>query len=396
MRRLHGRRSWRSRVAWSRLLLAILALLLGSAGGLRSAFAEETTIGRVAVTSVDDRSFAVSWVTDQPADGYVLYGTDPNRADAWTRVDDVRGSGYTGYTHYVSVENGDPKPVEPSTTYYFSVTSTRTTVTISGSSRLTITTGPTLGQAPAPNFFSAIVRYANASPASGVLVFVTLQRVVSGQPTEISQELSGLTDNSGAFSIDVSRARVALGGTTGDYFRLSTTSADEKISYELDAGVGNRVSGTVDGNTTSEGTAALLQPRLISLPMPPPAPVVTASPTSALVVTPPPPLEQTASPSVATPRPSPTPPRAATATPVPPTPTPGSTPSPAPASPTMTSPPAATVATPAATPTPAAAAATDSPRLPPGILAVIGVAVLLVTTGIALTAVGLFESSRRR
>ncbi len=397
-----GRRSRRAslRVTRASLLLCLAALLLGPAS-LHSALAAEATIGRIAVTSVAESSFAVSWVTDQPADGYVLYGTDQNRPDAWTRVDDVRGPGYQGYTHYVSVENGDPGAVAHSTKYYFSVTSTQTTVSVSGPSPLSVTTGAApLGQAPEPNFFSGIVRYSNASPAAGVLVFVTLQRPVVGMAPVTSQRLSGLTDISGTFSIDVSRARHDSSGTLGDYFRLSTTSADEKVIWELDAGTGSRVTGTVDGNATSAGSAAPVQPRMITLPMAPPALLPTPSPTSALVLTPPPPLEQTVTPATATPRPSPSPTATlqATATQVPPTPAAG-TPSPAAPTSTATPTPLATVAagaTPAATPTVVAVAAADQPRVPPSILAVIVAAVLLITTGLALTGIGLIENSRRR
>ena len=379
------------------LLLALL-LLLGPVVPLRSAFAAETTIGRIAVTNVDDKSFAISWVTDQPADGYVRYGLDPNAVNnTWTRVEDVRGPSYTGYTHYISVENGDPGRVDPSTTYYYTVTSTRTTVAITAGVPQMVRTSETLpDQPPPPNFFSGIVRYVDGSPAAGTLAFVTLQRVVSGQPTVTSQQLSGLTDRSGAFSIDVSHARVARGQVTGDYFRLSTTSADEKIIYELDAGQGNRISGTADGNTTSAGSAAPVQPRVFTLQMPP-GPVPTASPTSALVVTPPPPLAPALSPSPTTARPSPSSTPTRPATPTPPAPTPAA-PSPTQSPVDASSPTATSDATPtvAPTPTPPRSAAADAGRVPPGILAVIGVAVLLITTGLALTAIGLLEASRRR
>jgi hypothetical protein len=367
-------------------------------------FAEETTVGRISVSSVDDRSFAVTWVTDQPADGFVRYGADPSQPDAWTRVDDVRGPSYRGYTHYVSVENGDPGLVAPGRVYFFSVTSGGTTTALSGQARLMATTGPTLaGPGPTPNFFSGIARYSDGRPAPGVIVLVTLQRIATGGTTEASQPLSGLSDDSGAFSVDVSLARIARAQGAAEYFRLSANSADEKVGYELDAGRATRVTGSVDANATSAGSAAPAQPRLLTLPfLDASTPGLLAS-TTAVVVPTPPPVAPTVSPAATAVRPSPSP----TATRVAPA-TPSATRLPDAPSPTVEATPAGTPGgspsaiaggeTPgaAATPTPPAGTGAAGRRVPLAILAVIGAAILLVTTGLALTAVGLVEASRRR
>ena len=96
----------------SPLLLPLVAPIIAPLGGAlgaqpRAAFAAETILSPVVVTNVNDQSFAITWTTDQVTDGYVRYGVDSVPSAAWTRVDDVRGSNFTGYTHYVSVERDD-------------------------------------------------------------------------------------------------------------------------------------------------------------------------------------------------------------------------------------------------------------------------------------------------
>jgi hypothetical protein len=394
-------------LAFSLLLAPLVEPVVGEpVAEPRPAFAAEVTFGPIEVSNVDDQSFAISWTTDQVIDGYVRYGTDPSQPDAWTRVDDVRGANYLGYTHYVSVDKGDPGPVEPGTVYYFTVSSGTTMLSASASGRLTVTAGSVIAVSPpAPNFFSGIVQDRDGRLAAGVLVLVRLQRAAAGGSTEVSQPLSGLTDNSGAFSVDVSRARISRGQGVVEYFQLSTTSTDEKVSYELDAGRGNRASGAIDANATSAGSAAPSQPRIIRLPAAvSSAPVQTGSPTTGPVVATPPPVAPTVSPeaTAARPSPSPSPTRPAPASPTvaasPPPGTPQPTPSATPEVVPTGSPAVVSDATPAApaSPTPTASPAVEGPRVPPTILVVIGAAILLVTVGLALAAVGFVEASRRR
>ncbi len=83
----------------------------------------------VTVTNVSDNRFTVSWVTKEPAEGFVLYGTDSSRVS--TRALDERDqlSGDTGLyrTHSVTVTGLVPKTV-----YYAKVGSNNAAYEVDG------------------------------------------------------------------------------------------------------------------------------------------------------------------------------------------------------------------------------------------------------------------------
>ena len=301
-------------------------------------------ISRVTVTNVGDTSFTVSWVTNVPSDGHVRYG--PAADQLTSRAEDVRGAGHNGYTHYVRLTS-----LLAGTRYYFAVTSGDATAERDLQGHLSVTTGPTLNSppAPSPNYFSGrVLKSDTVTPARGVIVQVFLQRVQDGGLSDSSARLSALTDEAGAFNIDLSLARAA---DLQSYFTYDLSG--DRVNYQADGGPSNLGNWQyVDTSRSSHGASAM-EIEISLLNPDPPTPTPSATPTLAQVTPTP----------TATPSPSPSPTPA-----VPPSPTVGAQPpsSRTSPSPTATAPADAAMPTPTASPSdvPGQAGATPSASFP--------------------------------
>ena len=390
------------------------------------------------VSNVTDTSFTVSWVTNVPAGGYVRYGTAAGQLTAQQL--DERGADYTGYTHHVKVTG-----LLAGTKYYYGVTSGDATADSTG---YYLTTGPSGGtpQAPTPNTFSGQVRKPDGSPAVGAIVYVYLQHQPGASTQANSSKLSTLTNSTGTFEIDVSQARGSgTNQTFLGYFQYALSG--DRVFYQVEGGMGyggavNRVAWqSVDTNTTSAGSS----PTSVDISLPyadPPTPTSTFTATPTATVTPAGPTPTPPATATTAARPSPTP--VATAEPTSPplpavSPSPVRSPTPQPAPPATAAPspsprptgtptvvllrppppvelarptgsPAAGYArkavptspgptsTPVAVPTPArpASASVAPEHVPPGILALITLAGVLVASGLGLVTVGVVSGLRRR
>lgn len=152
------------------------------------------TISKVRVTDARDTTFTVSWITDQPADGQVHYGTDPtqlNQGVTDSRVDD---------THLVVVKN-----LNPETTYYFDVVSGESRDN-NGGSHYQATTGPTISPAAPYTAYGYVYKQDGTTPAEGTLVYGVI-RDGDGQGTTTCVSLVAQVDADGTANFNLANAR---------------------------------------------------------------------------------------------------------------------------------------------------------------------------------------------
>jgi len=116
----------------------------------------------VRITDVRDGSFAVSWLTDAPAPGYLRYGAAPDALV--NQVYDERGAATVSTTHRVTVAG-----LTANTTYYFTIEPQAPGATVQQ-----VTTGPTLA-IPAVDTIYGQTLHAGGAPVAGVLVYLELR-----------------------------------------------------------------------------------------------------------------------------------------------------------------------------------------------------------------------------
>ncbi len=148
----------------------------------------------VKITNISDNEFAVSWITDSAASGYVQYGE--NNPDLVISDDRDQEKGNIGSysTHFVTVKN-----LKPSTNYNFKIGSGKNQFDDQGQP-YQAKTGPQLGNPPAADIAYGRVITAIGDPAEGALVYVHLTGTVP-QAT--------LVKSSGSWVIPLSTARTS-------------------------------------------------------------------------------------------------------------------------------------------------------------------------------------------
>lgn len=205
-------------------------MLVGSGGGFLPRAGPEYTPQNLQITNVTDRSFSVSWTTDESTVGYLKYG-ESGAVDTTITDDRDQLSGETGSfkVHHVTVRG-----LNPQTTYSFEVGSgSGQSLYDNNGQPYQVTTGTTLGTPEGSDtIFGKIVTPAQ-TPADGALVYV---RLPGGAP------LSSLVKSSGSWAVSLASARVT---SLNSYlsFDPATTVATIEIAGE-------------DGSLTS-GTASI-------------------------------------------------------------------------------------------------------------------------------------------
>lgn len=189
-------------------LLGLLTLLLGVAGSvwlisskqllfLKANSSEQPSY--ISLTNTTDTSFTVSWITDKPVSGTVIYGTDLNNLSQAAADDrDQESSKVSPYsTHHVTV--GKFRPLTPSSTYYFIIQSGGTVYDSQGKPYQTKTAPAIIGQAPTlSDTVSGKVVNSDGAPAVGTIVYLSLPNVAPQ---------STLTTASGNWVIPLTLAR---------------------------------------------------------------------------------------------------------------------------------------------------------------------------------------------
>lgn len=170
-------------------------VLVGSGAGFLPRAGPEYAPKQVKITNVSDRSFSVSWVTDQNTSGFIRYGTTESLG---TTVADDRDqlSGQTGnyQVHHVTVRG-----LSPNTNYFFKIGSgPSTNLYDSSGSAYTVTTGATLGAPVDSETAYGKVVNAAQTPADGAIVYVTIDGATP---------LSTLVKSSGSWAIPLSSIR---------------------------------------------------------------------------------------------------------------------------------------------------------------------------------------------
>ena len=158
--------------------------------------AAEASPKEVVVANVTGSSFAVTWVTDKAAVGYVQYGEATNNPDLVVSDDrdQQKGSVENYFTHFVTV-----KGLKPDTTYKFKIGSGNRNFD-QGGVPYEIKTGITLTETPAADVAYGQVVTANGEPADGALVYLT----IAGGNIQ-----AALTKSSGSWVIPLSTIRTS-------------------------------------------------------------------------------------------------------------------------------------------------------------------------------------------
>ena len=137
-------------------------------------------------------SFAVSWVTEQPASGHINFGETPELGELKR---DVRDQGKTAqeklFTHFVLIDN-----LKPETKYYFKIVSSGSSFDNSGK-LFEVQTGP-VKVPPDNDIAQGKIIDANKEPVKGAIVYLSLANTVTQ---------SALTDSDGNWIIPLSTAR---------------------------------------------------------------------------------------------------------------------------------------------------------------------------------------------
>jgi len=172
--------------------------------------ADYTAVVEPVVTNVADKSFSVSWISQDAEEGYVEYGTSPGTLDQTS--EDDRGAGTVDDTHQVTITG-----LTADTTYHFVVVSGGTIADSEGAA-YQVTTGPGLAF-NLPVVISGEVFLADGSTAAeGTIVYTRIG-------TDSSQMLSALVNDSGTWAMDIASVR-----TTDFQSYCSYTDADDITS----------------------------------------------------------------------------------------------------------------------------------------------------------------------
>lgn len=179
------------------------------------------------ITNVTDRSFTVSWITDQSTTGFLRYGTTVSLGST---IEDERDqlSGNTGNfrTHYVTVRG-----LTAGTKYYFKIGSgTSQRLYDNNGQPYQITLGPALAAPPNSQVASGTVVTAAQTPAEGAIVYLQLS---GGAP------LSALVRASGSWAITLSNARVT---DLSNYLSFGLT---DSAAYEIIGPNGQTATGSL-------------------------------------------------------------------------------------------------------------------------------------------------------
>jgi hypothetical protein len=171
------------------------------------------TIRDLQVSNLRDTALTLSWITDEPTTGYVVFGETPalsaGSGQALGRVAyDVRGPAVAGDTHYVVLTG-----LAPETTYYFDVVS-GDGVDDNGGAHYTVTTGPQLDSLPeSDTVYGQVFRADGVTPAAGTIVHLTLvDSDGAGSPGQ-AMLMSALVDADGYWHANLGNARLVDGGT---------------------------------------------------------------------------------------------------------------------------------------------------------------------------------------
>ncbi len=206
-------------------------------------------LNKVYVTNVRDVSFNVSWSTDGLSNGSVNWGTTPSLGN--TVTDPISNTS----THYIEIS-----PLNPSTQYYFQVTSGGVT----DSNLYTVTTGPTLDpNSPGRSIQGTVYEQDGVMVVPNAIVYIQVQDNGTTQNGQ-SQWGSARTDVNGYWSYSLNNLRQEdlndwfFMNNSADILRLvwqggvkgAKGETDAPITYTLPSTYPATFNMNLDGNPT--------------------------------------------------------------------------------------------------------------------------------------------------
>lgn len=217
------------------ILLAALGITLVLSGNAL-VFISRATVDsepqNVQISNLSDTSFTISFTTNAPAIGTLIYGTDISTPNIALDDRDQTASGSAQYqVHFITIKN-----LTPATQYYY--------VIVSGDQKLenngqpfSITTESTLtGSTPTQQTLSGSVAQSDGSVPSEGIIYVT---------TNNSQQLAGLINPDGTYSIPLGGMRDSTGSnaaslTPDTVLQLQAQSPTQSSTVKLlDSEAGN-------------------------------------------------------------------------------------------------------------------------------------------------------------
>jgi len=176
--------------------LVIGVIFFGNGTGLFAPRATpETTPKNITNSNITNKSFTVSFYTDEETIAFIKYGTSPN--DIKKQVSDDRDQ-LSGVIKPYRLHHITVKGLEPNTTYYYLLgTGSNTTFDNGGNPFQIKTASDPGGVSPNNQTIYGTVSQANGQPGEGAIVFVT----VEGAST-----LSTLVKSSGSWAVSLANA----------------------------------------------------------------------------------------------------------------------------------------------------------------------------------------------
>lgn len=169
---------------------------------------EKITPRKIRITNVSDNKFTISWVTNTPTKGKVIWGKvgEKLEKEALDERDVFKAKPEAYLTHYVTV-NG----LQPKTKYAFNIVSEGKSFDNNGSF-YTVETGPVISAKPEAETIYGQIELEEGRPAEGTIVYA---EIAGATP------VSTLVKNSGSWTITLSTVR--------------TTDLSKYISYDPEA-----------------------------------------------------------------------------------------------------------------------------------------------------------------
>ena len=197
--------------------IMIAAIILAIVPSVWAAPQADPGINKVYITNVRDSTFDVTWTTEVASDGSVTYDTSTPPSN--TLADAVTNT----TTHFVTLTG-----LNPTTTYFFSVTSD-TATDDNGGAYYQVTTGATLGIPPAGKTIYGVLNDPSGAPLPNAIVYLQLQDGDgSGSPGN-SQWGTVRTEENGYWSYNMGNLRTE---DLSDYFTYSTDTDNLRIDYQ--------------------------------------------------------------------------------------------------------------------------------------------------------------------
>jgi len=189
-------------------ILGLVVLLGGTAAGIflirkGPTFLLKATPGvtpkQIKVTNITDTSFTVSWITEEPTEGFVHFGQTSSLGNIATDDRDaISRKTISSSTHHVSIKN-----LKPKTKYYFKIGSGGKTFDNSGSAWEVTTANTPTSEVPPSDIVSGEVENQDGTPGEGAIVYLSIANMTP-QSTLVHTSGNWLIALNNAFSSDLS------------------------------------------------------------------------------------------------------------------------------------------------------------------------------------------------